>query len=1037
MPRINENQLLELLKARGLSQIALVERSGVSRAQIGRIVRGNVAEIRQKTIDDLAKGLGVDPAILELDGQVNRYLQWVRKSHSFVDFRGMGLTQLKKEPIDEIFVEPEAGLLTTQEQLECDESESASNWKSMTRTPNSASSIVNSRDRIVVIGNPGDGKTTFLRKLCFDRAQQSSEPDGIPVFLRLPVASRAFQIEPDTDLLDVLVATVPEESRQFVRERIVEKSDCVLVFDGLDEVGSEEERNNLVRKIIAFTRRYPGNRFVLSSRVVGFDNKPWADEGFTIVGLLDFRQKQIDEFVDRWTKVLQRIFDREESEVRRSLESAIFSNPQVRALAGNPLILTILAVLNESRGGGLPKRRVDLYSKIVDVFLDSWERTKRLDSFDETADVDLDSREFEWLLADLGLKMQRDDRTLAPKWWLREQITSFLMTRLGVGEQEAKDAGERILRYLSERTGLIEERGLKEFGFSHRTLQEYFAALGMINETELLASIPDAMRPYLFDPQWSEVIRLVAAKVPPLVAQSLLQIILDDPDPIGRFIRRGPILALNCLSDGVRIPKRDLVERLFDDCVLLGESRWLGVTINIINVLNEFKETRLDELAQKTKQRILEVAENCLDREEVQQLRHETDFESVLNEFEELKSLPSETAIFAKTKFGLATVLLINHDFQLRNPAKWLKQVEELLFESEQETDIKVTIIRHIGMHATNRQQHQRLLRKIISNEKSVALRSAAVLALAELHQQNNSKLIQKLIFSETEPVEVRSAGIRALEDEQAFDARLREATLGLLLGDADVRLRASAARAIGHVEDDPDIPRHLLRIVDDKSTPESLRAACLWGLENHCDDSEIAKAFEQWLESFGSEKLRSVISQIYVVAVADSRIPWNSGKLKTAQDILMSLKTPCPHAWYSLRSLATSRFLRQTLLIETVIERAIDDLSERIQYAFLFGSTARNEQDVTSDIDLFILGEVSIKELSSRLRVAEDTLGRPINPVIYSRPSFVEKFQNGDPFLADVVQREKIVVAPNNKSSTEIKDELGTMAAERVASTE
>jgi predicted nucleotidyltransferase len=116
------------------------------------------------------------------------------------------------------------------------------------------------------------------------------------------------------------------------------------------------------------------------------------------------------------------------------------------------------------------------------------------------------------------------------------------------------------------------------------------------------------------------------------------------------------------------------------------------------------------------------------------------------------------------------------------------------------------------------------------------------------------------------------------------------------------------------------------------------------------------------------------------------------------------------------------------------VIRDSLSPVREKIAFAFIFGSSARHQQAADSDIDLFILGDVSLKELSPYLRTAEDKLGKPINSVLYPEASFIEKYQNGDSFLADVVQREKIPVFPEQITGKEIKDDLRRLASVSVA---
>ena len=245
------------------------------------------------------------------------------------------------------------------------------------------------------------------------------------------------------------------------------------------------------------------------------------------------------------------------------------------------------------------------------MFLDTWESSKRpTNTFDETADIDLDARAFRWLLSDLSLAMQKANKTLAPRWWLADRMRDCLQKKLGFGPDEARDASERIVVYLAGRTGLIQEYGLDVFGFSHRTLQEYFASLGAIDEADASAwrSITDFLRISLFDPQWSEVVRLIAAQQTPAIAESLLNCILDDPDPIGRFLKRGPLLALRCLSDGTTVPNRRLVTRMLNLLRDLGGSKWLGVTLQAFDVLESFAGTGQEQLAKETISAILETA---------------------------------------------------------------------------------------------------------------------------------------------------------------------------------------------------------------------------------------------------------------------------------------------------------------------------------------------------------------------------------------------------------------------------------------------
>lgn len=1038
MPEIEPDVVVKIARKMGFTQTDLVEATGISRSQIGRIFRGSATELREKTLFELAKGLGVNASDLEIGGAERSYLTWVRDCHQFVDFRGMGLPQLKKEKIEEVFVEPEAGVQEISR--DCDQHQGAEYWSLMKPTGAPASQIIKSAKRVVVIGNPGDGKTTLLRKICYDLAE-SIEPERLPIFFRLPAASRAFQIDPKAKLLDVILSTIPDSSREFVRQCAEEKFGCTFVLDGLDEVGGESERATLIRKTSELIASVSGNHFIVSSRVIGFDEKPWEQEEFAIVGLLDFKKKQIDEFAEKWSVVLCRIFDRPRDSVLESLRLAVFSSQQVRSLVGNPLILTILAVLNESRGGGLPQRRVDLYSKIVEVFLDSWERTKRLSNFDETSDLDLDSREFEWLLADLALEMQRDRKTLAPRWWLRERISEFLFKRLGVETETAKDAGERVLRYLSERTGLIEERGLKEYGFSHRTLQEYFAAIGILGEIETGTTIPKLLSSCVYDPQWEEVIRLVAAKVTPPVAESLLREIADDRDPVGRFLHRGQLLSLRCLSDGVRIPSRQLVEEIFEGCTAVGDSKWLGITIEILETLDQFAGSRNQALSESCRGKILDIAKEKLPPDEYMWIEHATNFDFFIDSIKdkELENADEETPVFISNESDSPFLFLVNHTFKSKKPAKWLKKVEAMLLGDSLGAESKRVLIRHVGGFSENRPASEKVLKKIFKTSKDEEVRACAVWALRELRTTQSSTWFEKLAFSNEANVAVRAAAIRALESEISKNSELRQAVIEMLFSDLPTELRSATARALSEsIESENDIRDGLLGIAQNTAESDGLRSACLWTLFEGSDNrSELVIVLESILSDDTNRKcdsLKRCASQLYIDSITEDSEIWDDSLVSIAEQQLMGSTCPCPHTLQTLRRLATARFLRRGTSADFVIRKLLSPMKNKIDFAFIFGSSARHQQSSDSDIDLFVLGDVSLKELSPHLRDAEDTLGKPINLVVYPEASFVEKYQRGDPFLADVVQREKLPVLPEQITGKEIKDELRRLASVSVA---
>jgi uncharacterized protein len=93
------------------------------------------------------------------------------------------------------------------------------------------------------------------------------------------------------------------------------------------------------------------------------------------------------------------------------------------------------------------------------------------------------------------------------------------------------------------------------------------------------------------------------------------------------------------------------------------------------------------------------------------------------------------------------------------------------------------------------------------------------------------------------------------------------------------------------------------------------------------------------------------------------------------------------------------------------VIAEALLPLGGRIRAAFVYGSVARQEETSDSDVDLLVVGQASFRELVVRLQPAQKTLGREVNPTVYSANEFRRKVRAGNHFLAGVLEGEKLFV--------------------------
>ena len=139
--------------------------------------------------------------------------------------------------------------------------------------------------KIVVLGDPGSGKTTLLKYIVLAYAENKADKIGLkenrlPIFIRLydyvtkreASGGKGFSF---TDYLnkystDNLQLHLPPD----FFSQALERGECCVCFDGLDELGTAGIRREITQAVSALANRYSRNRFIVTSRIVGYDEAP-------------------------------------------------------------------------------------------------------------------------------------------------------------------------------------------------------------------------------------------------------------------------------------------------------------------------------------------------------------------------------------------------------------------------------------------------------------------------------------------------------------------------------------------------------------------------------------------------------------------------------------------------------------------------------------------------------------------------------------------------------------------------------------------
>ena len=95
---------------------------------------------------------------------------------------------------------------------------------------------------------------------------------------------------------------------------------------------------------------------------------------------------------------------------------------------------------------------------------------------------------------------------------------------------------------------------------------------------------------------------------------------------------------------------------------------------------------------------------------------------------------------------------------------------------------------------------------------------------------------------------------------------------------------------------------------------------------------------------------------------------------------------------------------VRKTAGIVDLLRLALSPLAGRISSAYVYGSIARGEETATSDIDLLIVGDVSLFDIVSATAGIRETLGRDLNPTVFPPAEYADKVRAKDHFLTTVL---------------------------------
>ena len=381
----------------------------------------------------------------------------------------------------------------------------------------------------MLLGDPGIGKSTLLNYVTWLLSRPATNPliDRLGWRLPLPMVLRELPIRGVKDFDGLLEAFLRREMSTPLRDddgrrylnRMLAEGNAFLLLDGIDEIGDRRAREDLREAVFDGIARFPDCRWLLSSRIVGYDEVPFDSQRArpggepsrfergsmvreevtqpyrrerqpSMRGLKDrriatrylapFDDSRIVAFARNWYRRREAAPQRARTNADHLIQ-AVHADDAILRLARVPNLLTMMALIHRIEAT-LPHGRALLYDRIAEAYLESIDRFRGIDS----SPHDLPRKKI-WL-ARAGFEMQRR-RTSGDHTDGSEILVDYETVLGWLGEEMSRGnalvdapSAREFLDIVGRRSGLFLPRGEELYAFVHLSFQEYFAAVALSRE---------------------------------------------------------------------------------------------------------------------------------------------------------------------------------------------------------------------------------------------------------------------------------------------------------------------------------------------------------------------------------------------------------------------------------------------------------------------------------------------------------------------------------------------------------------------------
>ncbi|MDM8557456.1 HEAT repeat domain-containing protein [Candidatus Parabeggiatoa sp. HSG14] len=698
-------------------------------------------------------------------------------------------------------------------------------------------------NRLILLGDPGSGKSTLARYLLLSVLAETTEVFKTEVFaghLPLLIELRNYMGEVlgnncagFLEYFHHLGKTQGYTLNHLELKEQLKTRPSLIIFDGLDEIFDPNEREKITQEIIGFALEYQDKaRVLVTSRIIGYQGKALQAADFCEYTLQDLEPEQIKTFARGWFDLVFRDKPEEAASRYQRIETALQHSPAIKQLAGNPLLLTMIAIIAKHQE--LPRERAQLYAHATKVLCHHWDVTGHKISVKETpADFMREDDKLE-LLRKIAWRMQASEKGLAGNFILsddlHDEIAHYLRNRWGSTEVEIGQIRYAMVNQLRERNFILCLYGAQLYGFVHRTFLEYFCAAEIVYQFEKQQTLSleqlktDIFLAHFRDETWHEVLRLICGMIEPHFTGELVEFLvshakIEVKDDFFKKWESNPLKELvftqTCFNEtGKQIKSTaKLLHSKFQDFV--AHDDW-SVRIAAFDSLAEHYKDNPETYSL--------LVQLVKDNKDIQVPRAAVD------------SLAKHYKDNSKTYSLLVRFVKDNKDEEIRSAA-----------------------VKSLAKHYKDNRETYSLLQQVVKDDKNEYVRRAVVYSLTEHYKDNPetySLLVQ--VVKNDKHEHIRRVAVKSLAEHYKDNSETYSLLVQFVKDDKHEDVRIAAVDSLAeHYKDNPETYFLLVQVVKDNKD-EDIRSTTVSSLAQHYKDNrETYSLLQQFFKDDKHEDVR------------------------------------------------------------------------------------------------------------------------------------------------------------------------------------